>query len=80
MRIILATVLAVSVLSSMPAVAGAPVGAGKVYAGSEGESVAVIPLTAPSPKGDKQVLLYVQGTDTEFDGKPMLHSVSERSG
>jgi hypothetical protein len=76
MRIILATFIA---LSAMRASADAPVGAGKVYAGSEGESVAVIPLTAKGPQGEKQVLLYVQGTDSPFDGKALLHSVNEMS-
>jgi len=79
MRNTLATVIAVGVLSSMLASAETPVGTGKVYTGSEGESVAVIPLTTKGPKGEKQVLLYIQGTDTEFDGKPLLHTVSEQS-
>ena len=71
MRSILATVIAVGVLCGASALAGAPVGAGKVYAGSEGESVAVIPLTTQGPKGEKQFLLSVQGTGSEFDGKVM---------
>lgn len=79
MRSILATVIAVGMLSGMSALAAAPVGTGKVYSGSEGESVAVIPLTTPGPKGEKQVLLSVQGTDSEFDGKPQPHVVSEQS-
>jgi len=79
MRSILATVIAVGVLSGASALAGAPVGTGKVYSGSEGETVAVIPLTTPGPKGEKQVLLSVQGTDSLFDGKPMLHVANEQS-
>jgi len=79
MRSILATVIAVGVLSGASALAGAPVGTGKVYSGPEGESVAVIPLTTQGPKGEKQVLLSVQGTDSEFDGKPMLHVANEQS-
>jgi hypothetical protein len=79
MRSILATVIAVGVLCGTSALAEAPVGAGKAYAGSEGESVAVIPLTTKGPKDEKQVLLHVQGTDSEFDGKALLHSVNEQS-
>lgn len=79
MRSILAMVIAVGVLCGTSARAGAPVGAGKVYAGSEGESVAVVPLTTPGPNGDKQALLYVQGTDSEFDGKALLYSVNEQN-
>ncbi len=79
MRSILAMVIAVGVLCGTSASAGAPVSAGKVYSGSEGESVAVIPLTTPGPKGEKQAVLYVQGTDSEYDGKAMLHSLDEQS-
>jgi hypothetical protein len=79
MRSILATVIAVGVLSGASAWAKAPVGTGKVYSGSEGESVAVIPLTTQGPKGEKQVLLSVQGTESEFDGKPLLHVAYEQS-
>jgi hypothetical protein len=79
MRSILVTVIAVGVLYGTSASAAAPVGAGKVYAGPEGESVAVIPLTTQGPNGEKQALLYVQGTDSEFDGKPLLHVLNEQS-
>jgi len=79
MRSILVTVIAVGVLYGTSARAAAPVGAGKVYAGSEGETVSVIPLTTQGPKGEKQALLYVQGTDSEFDGKPLLHSINEHN-
>jgi hypothetical protein len=72
-------VIAVGVLCGTSASGGAPVGAGKVYVGPEGESVAVIPLTTQGPKGEKQFLLAVQGTDSEFDGKPMLHTAYEQS-
>lgn len=79
MRNTLVTVIAVGVLSSTLALAGAPVGAGKVFAGSEGESIAVIPLTTQGPKGEKQVLVHIQGTDSAFDGKPMLATINEQS-
>ncbi|MBN1206460.1 MAG: hypothetical protein JXB05_16350 [Myxococcaceae bacterium] len=77
MRSILATAIAVSVLCGTAASAAAPFGTGKVYSGEEGVSVAVIPLTAKGPKGTPQVLIHVQGTGTEFDGKAMLHSVND---
>ncbi|MDY7231416.1 hypothetical protein [Hyalangium rubrum] len=76
MRITLAVVIA-GALCGASAWAAAPVGAGKVYAGKEGESVAIIPLTGPESKDGKQVLLYVQGTSSEFDGKALLHTMSE---
>jgi hypothetical protein len=79
MRIILATFIAAAVLYGTPARADAPVGAGKLYSGPEGETVAVIPLTAKGPKGEKQALLHVQGTDSDFDGKALLHVVNETS-
>lgn len=79
MRIILAVVIAVGVLSGTSASAEEPVGSGKVYVGPEGESVAVIPLTAKGPNDSKQFVLYVQGTDSEFDGKAMLHTMTEQS-
>jgi hypothetical protein len=80
MRSILVTIIALGVLSGTSAVAGPPVGAGKVYSGPEGVSVAVIPLTTQSSTGEKQALVYVQGTESEFDGKAMLHSVSGEGG
>ncbi|WP_224240690.1 hypothetical protein [Hyalangium gracile] len=72
MRNTLATVIAVGVLSGTLAVAAAPVTSGKVYSGGEGVSVALVPLTTKGPKGEKQVLVHPQGTETEFDGKAML--------
>lgn len=76
MRITLAVVIA-GALCGASAWAAAPVGAGKVYAGSEGESVAIISLTGPESQEGKQVLLYVQGTNSEFDGKALLHTFKE---
>jgi hypothetical protein len=77
MRSTLAAVIAVGVLCGTSALAAAPVGAGKVYSGAEGVAVTVVPLTTEGPKGEKQALLLVQGTDSEFDGKAMLHSINE---
>jgi hypothetical protein len=72
MRIILATVIVVGVLCGVPAWADAPVGKGKVYSGSEGESVAVIPVTTKNAQGKKQALLQIQGTDSDFDDKALM--------
>jgi hypothetical protein len=76
MRITLVTIIAAVLLCGASAGA-APAGSGKVYAGPEGESVAVIPLTEPDAQGGKQFLLYVQGTGSLFDGKALLHTIYE---
>jgi hypothetical protein len=76
MRITLAVFIAAAMLCGTSAWA-APVGAGKVYSGPEGESVAVIPLTGPESQGGKQYLLYVQGTGSVLDGKALLHTIHE---
>jgi hypothetical protein len=73
-RAILATVIVVAVLGGAPARAAAPVEAGKVFSGPEGELVAVIPLT---PVESKKVLLHVQGTGSELDGKVLPYTVNE---
>lgn len=72
MRVFLAVV--VSVALSGAAQAQAPVGAGKVYSGPEGERVSVVPLT---PLESNKALLYVEGTGSEFDGKVLPHEVYE---
>lgn len=77
MRITLAMIIAAAMLCGASAWAAAPVGAGKVYSGPEGESVAVIPLTDADAHGGKQFLLHVQGTGSVFDGKALLHSINE---
>ncbi len=74
MRAILATVVVFAVLGGGAARAAAPVEAGKVFSSTEGEQVAVIPLT---PVEDKKVLLHVQGTGSEFDGKVLPHELYE---
>jgi len=80
MRITLAMVIAAALLCGASASAAAPVGAGKVYSGPEGESVAVIPLTGAESQGGKQYLLLVQGTGSEFDGKALPHTLYEFDG
>lgn len=80
MRITLAMVIAAALLCGASANAAAPVGAGKVYSGPEGESVAIIPLTGAESQGGKQYLLHVQGTGSEFDGKALPHALYEFDG
>ncbi|WP_233166321.1 hypothetical protein [Archangium sp. Cb G35] len=74
MRAVLAMFIAVGVVSSVPARAAAPVEAGKVFSGREGELVAVVPL---SPVENKKALLRVQGTGSELDGKALPYDVKE---
>jgi hypothetical protein len=73
-RAIVATVIVFAVLGGVPARAAAPVEAGKVFSGQEGEQVAVIPLT---PVEGKKFLLHVQGTGSELDGKVLPYEVWE---
>lgn len=76
MKAILAMFIAVAALGSVPARAAAPIESGKVFSGPEGEQVAVIPLT---PVESKKVLVLVQGTGTELDGKVLPHDVDDSS-
>ncbi len=64
LRNMVAVIVAAVALGASQALAAAPVEAGKVYSGSEGEEVAVVPLT---PRSDKKFLLRVKGTSSEFD-------------
>ncbi|HEX8704195.1 MAG TPA: hypothetical protein VF815_35510 [Myxococcaceae bacterium] len=77
MRITLVMIIAAALMYGATAGAAAPVGAGKVFSGPEGESVAVIPLNQADAQGKKQFLLLVQGTGSEFDGKALLHTLYE---
>ncbi len=74
MRAILATVIVVAALGGVPARAAAPVEAGKVFSGPEGELVSVIQLT---PVESMKALIHVQGTGSELDGKVLPHEVYE---
>jgi hypothetical protein len=74
LRFIVAVVVAWSALSASSARAAAPVEAGKVFTGPEGEEVALVPLT---PREDKKFLVRVQGTGTEFDGMVLPHESHE---
>jgi hypothetical protein len=56
----------------LSAAADSGVEAGKVYSGPEGLTVTVVPL---KPAGDRKVLVQVDGSGTEFDGKALPHAV-----
>ncbi|QRN99536.1 hypothetical protein JRI60_11170 [Archangium violaceum] len=73
MRIILAAVIAMGLVGCATTRAPAPIGAGKVFSGPQGEEVSVIPLL---PVQEHKALVYVQGTGGEFDGKALLHEHS----
>jgi hypothetical protein len=47
---------------------------GKVFVGTEGVSVAVVPL---KPRADKKVLVRVTGSGTVFDDKVILHKLED---
>ncbi len=63
-------------LGATSALAASPVEAGKVYAGSEGEEVAVVPL---APRSAKKYILRVRGTGSEFDGKVFPYEMNDWS-
>jgi hypothetical protein len=69
-------IVAAVVLGATPGLAAAPVEAGKVYVGTEGEEVAVVPLT---PRSEKKFLLRVRGTGSEFDGKVFPYELNDWS-
>ena len=71
-----AVIVAAVALGATPVLAAAPVEAGKVYAGIEGEEVAVVPL---SPRSSKKFLLRVKGTGSEFDGKVFPYELNDWS-
>jgi len=65
LRNMVAVIVTAVALGASQALAAAPVEAGKVYSGTEGEEVAVVPLT---PRSEKKFILRVKGTGSEFDG------------
>jgi hypothetical protein len=71
-----AVIVAVVALGATPGLAAAPVEAGKVYSGTEGEEVAVVPL---SPRSAKKFILRVKGTGSEFDGKVFPYELNDWS-
>ena len=66
LRTMVAVIVAAVALGATPGLAAAPVEAGKVYSGSDGEEVAVVPL---APRSEKKFIIRVKGTGSEFDGK-----------
>ncbi|XXF79942.1 hypothetical protein P2318_09390 [Myxococcaceae bacterium GXIMD 01537] len=72
----LAIVVVVAVLGAAPARAAAPVEAGKVFVGPEGEEVALVPLT---PRESKKFLVRVKGTGSEFDERVFPHEAKDWS-
>ncbi|MET0402920.1 MAG: hypothetical protein ABW123_10975 [Cystobacter sp.] len=75
MRVLVTLFAVVAVLGTGAAKAAAPIAPGKVFVGSEGEQVAVVPLT---PEEDKKALLLVQGTGSELDGKVLPYDVEQK--
>jgi hypothetical protein len=73
MKKMLATVIVASGLGCATTQGSATVEPGKVYRGSNGESVAVVPLKGATD--GVQYLLYVQGTKSVFDGKALPHEL-----
>ncbi|WP_223755834.1 hypothetical protein [Myxococcus sp. RHSTA-1-4] len=71
-----AVIVAAVALGAAPSLAAAPVEAGKVYSGTEGEEVAVVPL---APRSDKKFLIRVRGTGSEFDGKVFPYELNDWS-
>lgn len=71
-----AVIVAAVALGATPALAAAPVEAGKVYSGPEGEEVAVVPL---SPRSENKFLIRVKGTGSEFDGKVLPYELTDES-
>ena len=71
-----AVIVAAVALGATPALAAAPVEAGKVYSGPEGEEVAVVPLT---PRSENKFILRIKGTGTEVDGKVLAYELVDES-
>jgi hypothetical protein len=65
-------VLAVGALWVCSAWAGSPVEAGKVYSGDDGIEISIVPL---APRSKNQAIVLFKGTDSEVDGRALLHDV-----
>lgn len=76
LRNMVAVIVAAVALGATSGLAASPVEAGKVYSGSEGEEVAVVPL---APRAAKKYLLRVRGTGSEFDGKVFPYELNDWS-
>jgi len=76
--LILATLLSPTLLSPAAArAADAPVEPGRVYVGSDGLVLAIVPL---KPRADNKVLVRVTGSHTAFDDKAILHTRDDSDG
>jgi hypothetical protein len=64
--------VAAMVVPCTPAWGAAAVEGGKVYSGSDGISVTIVNL---APRSQNKAIVLVQGSDTELDGKALLHDV-----
>ncbi|RKG90494.1 hypothetical protein D7V97_42165 [Corallococcus sp. CA053C] len=76
MRFVVAVAVLSMVLGTLPAGAAAPVEAGKVFVGPQGEEVALVPLT---PRDQKKFLLRIQGTGSVLDGLVLPYTVKDWS-
>ncbi|CAM3754591.1 hypothetical protein G4177_13625 [Corallococcus sp. ZKHCc1 1396] len=76
MRIVVAVAVLCAVLGTLPARAAAPVEAGKVFVGPQGELVAVVPLT---PREQKKFLVRIQGTGSVLDGLVLPYTLKDWS-
>ncbi|MBN8232024.1 hypothetical protein JYK02_31370 [Corallococcus macrosporus] len=78
MKCIVAVAALATLLGTLPARAAppAPVEAGKVFVGPQGEQVAVVPLT---PRDQKKFLLRIQGTGSALDNLVLPYTVKDWS-
>ncbi|WP_246137593.1 hypothetical protein [Myxococcus llanfairpwllgwyngyllgogerychwyrndrobwllllantysiliogogogochensis] len=76
LRNLVAVFVTTLLLGASASLAAAPVEAGKVYSGAEGEEVAVVPLT---PRSSKKFILRVQGTGSDIDGKVLPFELKDWS-
>ncbi|RKH55685.1 hypothetical protein [Corallococcus aberystwythensis] len=78
MKCIVAVAVLATLLGTLPARAAppAPVEAGKVFVGPQGEQVAVVPLT---PRDQKKFLLRIQGTGSVLDNLVLPYTVKDWS-
>jgi hypothetical protein len=63
-RVVITVAVLAAALGTLPARAAAPVEAGKVFVGPQGEQVVLVPLT---PRAEKKFLLRIQGTGSVMD-------------
>ncbi|RKI57431.1 hypothetical protein D7X55_27815 [Corallococcus sp. AB049A] len=78
MKCIVAVAVLATLLGTLPALAAppAPVEAGKVFVGPQGEQVAVVPVT---PRDQKKFLLRIQGTGSVLDNLVLPYTLKDWS-